>query len=1135
MTYADRYIFNFSSHSGKDVSIRIQQRDYSGGALRRNAGSSPSLRYERNEHIMGSTLTFKAECVEDDEYSALYTSDAFMYRVLLFVEGSQRWSGYITPELYSAPWIDPPYDVQLTSTDGLGELKRYEFKALGRKTLSEHLASLLGKIGYNGEVEMISTMFTGSNTAASLLDDVSISLDHMAGDTCYDVLQAILTMLDAVIYFDGSRMVIMREADLSDLKQGASIHTASGGSVPVRAFGTMRAYDIWPVGQMSCQIEPARSGVSVSCESHYTEDFVPDITAWSFATINDGYVDLKPNNVDAYFKVKIRDYKVPPDLLLKIHIRNLLEDASNVSVKIIAWGSVTPGGSTSKQYLTYNKNNVSYWTSTETYMDKAVKGMSDGTVDDIEDIEINLPFTKSGNRGFKFYSLTDLWVCFRAREASTEYAIHGASIECQNALTSVVSTLSVSNGARGAADEVTPQCSDSIARLVGMAYIDNSPYPRTTFGSASIAECSIGEFIARSVATRFALPRLRLNGKLNFEETSLSVFFSHRGLVYVAETMEWIVADNELDVSIISIPEATLSTGSIVIKDQDGKVLSSNAVEPTSFMINANDDTSHTINIYVASGQSWQVTDIPSWITFNSTSGTGPGSVNFTCQNNTTPSIRSRAVKVAGSTVRIAQQAAQMSVSVSPTSLSFGNKSGQSKTLSVTTNDSWSVESLPAWLTATPSSGSGNGTITVKTSSDNAAITSREGKLTIRTYYGGVSLDVPVTQAAGTEAVGSASFASDSINIKGTANSWASVGVNESKIASRSFIYDVDWLTVTYANGLLTVTASSNNETGAARSGVVTGTWTDINGFTITDTLTVMQAVYEAPASGSASFAQKIVPMEGARGSQAIVLVSESNIASRSFSCDSDQFQVDYGNGQITITALSNNETGSSRTAVVTGTWTDVNGNIISDTVQVSQAAYVAPVVGSASFAQKSVAATPEGKQTLVVSVNENNIAAREFTCDTPFVDLSYSAGQITVLIRNRNTSTTDAKVITVSGRWTDVSGNVITDSLVITQARWSEWGVISCDDPGFDLSSPNGQDEFIGRMDVIIEEATGGDFMSLRNLLDLTTDDDCISWGRGYIDAEIPTYAANFDNINSVISAASEIGVIISVRYEER
>ena len=139
------------------------------------------------------------------------------------------------------------------------------------------------------------------------------------------------------------------------------------------------------------------------------------------------------------------------------------------------------------------------------------------------------------------------------------------------------------------------------------------------------------------------------------------------------------------------------------------------------------------------------------------------------------------------------------------------------------------------------------------------------------------------------------------------------------------------------------------------------------------------------------------------------------------------------------------------------------------------------------------------------------------------------------MLIRNRNTSTTDPKVITVSGRWTDVSGNVITDSLIVTQARWTEWGVISCDDPGFDLSSANGQDEFLGRMAVVIEEATGGDFTSLHNLLGLTTDDDCISWGRGYIDAELPTYGANFDNIDKVISAARKIGVIISVRYEER
>ena len=199
------------------------------------------------------------------------------------------------------------------------------------------------------------------------------------------------------------------------------------------------------------------------------------------------------------------------------------------------------------------------------------------------------------------------------------------------------------------------------------------------------------------------------------------------------------------------------------------------------------------------------------------------------------------------------------------------------------------------------------------------------------------------------------------------------------------------------------------------------------------------------------------------------------------------------------------------------------------------QAVYEAPASGSASFAQKSVTATAEGNQTLVIAVNESNIATREFSCDTPFVQLSYSAGQITVLIRNKNSSTTKPKVITVNGRWTDVSGNVITDSLIVTQARWTEWGVISCDDPGFDLSSANGQDEFIGRMDVVVNETTDGDFTSLGVFLGLTSDDDCIAWGRGYIDAESPTYGADFDYIDSVISAAREIGVIMSVRYEER
>ena len=69
-----------------------------------------------------------AECKVDGEFLELYTSDPKEFLVTVDVEGGtgyddRPWIGYISPELYSEPDIAPPYDVQITATDGLGELK----------------------------------------------------------------------------------------------------------------------------------------------------------------------------------------------------------------------------------------------------------------------------------------------------------------------------------------------------------------------------------------------------------------------------------------------------------------------------------------------------------------------------------------------------------------------------------------------------------------------------------------------------------------------------------------------------------------------------------------------------------------------------------------------------------------------------------------------------------------------------------------------------------------------------------------------------------------------------------------------------------------------------------------------------
>lgn len=69
-------------------------------------------------------------------------------------------------------------------------------------------------------------------------------------------------------------------------------------------------------------------------------------------------------------------------------------------------------------------------------------------------------------------------------------------------------------------------------------------------------------------------------------------------------------------------------------------------------------------------------------------------------------------------------------LTVSPTSLSFA-AAGETKDITVTSNDSWTVSSDQSWCTISPSSGSNNGTIKV-TAAANSSTSSRSATITIK-------------------------------------------------------------------------------------------------------------------------------------------------------------------------------------------------------------------------------------------------------------------------------------------------------------------------------------------------------------------------------------------------------------------
>ena len=150
-------------------------------------------------------------------------------------------------------------------------------------------------------------------------------------------------------------------------------------------------------------------------------------------------------------------------------------------------------------------------------------------------------------------------------------------------------------------------------------------------------------------------------------------------------------------------------------------------VTPTSFSFTKTGGT-QTLNISNTGGGtlSWTaaVTSGASWLSLSTASGTGNATVTVICGATTIGSSRTGTINITasgaqGSPINIAvTQEGTPILSVSPSSLDF-TISGGTKTFNITNTGtgvlSWtvSVQNNPSWVSYTPISGTGNGTVTV--------------------------------------------------------------------------------------------------------------------------------------------------------------------------------------------------------------------------------------------------------------------------------------------------------------------------------------------------------------------------------------------------------------------------------------
>jgi hypothetical protein len=162
-----RYRLDFKDNlkvSSRYHRINIYERAYTGETEEVCGGDHPVIvRYEGdandpNKPLIPSNMELKLMCMENEQFANIFLSDDRKYRLEHYTDdnpsfstASLYWSGYVVPEFYSEPYIAPPFEVTITLSDQIGELKNLEFldaggnKYRGEMTLIKIISEVLKK------------------------------------------------------------------------------------------------------------------------------------------------------------------------------------------------------------------------------------------------------------------------------------------------------------------------------------------------------------------------------------------------------------------------------------------------------------------------------------------------------------------------------------------------------------------------------------------------------------------------------------------------------------------------------------------------------------------------------------------------------------------------------------------------------------------------------------------------------------------------------------------------------------------------------------------------------------------------------------------------------------------------------
>ena len=586
-SYGNIYRFIFDSVNKWTVEILIAKKNYTGQVYKRPLGQAPVLRRDNSAGIHGTSLEIHAQCNVPGEYAQMYTSAADEYKVSLYRSGHHIWTGFLTPELYSEPDRPVPFDVHMVATDGLGELKRAKFVSSGAKTIREHLQQILDHTGISRNINIVSALFYDAGSYSALphkILDISIDLEHEDGETCYDVLQHLLTSFHMGITLQNDVWLIFRETDYIRLATPEGVSAYSGDNMvqlPVASFGSSNEHKWWPIGNMSAIVEPARKSIEVTSPFHYTENMLTDDWILGGRTTYDSeekaYI-LPDSQSYISQQLDFGDEPVSYRLVLKVLALNVgtVEEAQNIGIRVKIDGVSYSGAGlywlVSISSDRYGRS-VNAWRKVEGSIESELAVPGEGQNEkDAQEVEVVIPLYYKNARGF--VRANDIQVeVFNPSGVNSIY-VYDVSLTAYDQADGTKAEVNINNGAREEASAVDLQMTDGATvpeggrwSMTGLPFAPEGKIIAQWYINGMGGYADYLTTMAQDYAREIGAARLRYSGVLNVPYGEpLPVLFLRDGTYYWPRTYSYDLYNDEMEVDMISVPDATVEIESTVIK-----------------------------------------------------------------------------------------------------------------------------------------------------------------------------------------------------------------------------------------------------------------------------------------------------------------------------------------------------------------------------------------------------------------------------------------------------------------------------------------------------------------------------------------------------------------------------------------